>query len=335
MSSKRLPVCLTADIEFEIRGALTYPDRCSPVGAESVWRNVDGKSQGLDPLTEPLAEFGLPATFFIEAMQVAHFGPDSMAAIVNVLKRHPHIDLQLHAHPCWEYLRCPDWRTTVQEIVKNDSMAGRGVAEASAILARAYEYFQQLTEQKPRAFRAGSLRIDGDLLRAQAAVDIPVSSSVGKAYYEPADPALALWSGVVRQGSVTEIPVTSYEVAVPGKSLAKILTITGTPLSTMIRILEHAAANNRGPVVFLTHASEMAADAAGIFEPPRYTALAANQARWRQLCRYLHTHRERFAVLPLGAAAHWAAQAPVSHRPYRGGLADFLAIAIARIRKSV
>jgi hypothetical protein len=80
----------------------------------------------------------------------------------------------------------------------------------------------------------------------------------------------------------------------------------------------------------------MAADVTSIFEPQRYAALSANQERWRQLCRYLHKNRERFTVLPLGAAApHWGGQPSVSHRPYRGGLADFLAITFARLSKGV
>lgn len=336
MPAQSLTVCLTADIEFEIRGALTYPDRCSPVGAESVFRNADGKSQGLAPLVESLAEFGLPATFFIETMQVAHFGIDPMARVIEELRLHPLIDLQLHAHPCWEYLRDPDWRKNVQNILKNDSMAGRGVEAAKSILTQGSAFFRQLTNQAPIAFRAGSLQVDQDLLRAQAEVGIPLSSSVGKAYFNPPDRNLSLWSGITRQHTVTEIPVTSYQVAVPGKSMAKLLTVTGTPLSTMTRILDYAAVHELGPIVFLTHASEMAVDTAGIFEPTRYAPHCSNQERWRSLCRYLHKHRERFTVIPFGPAANfWAEHAPVSHRPYRGGIIDFSALTLSRLTKGV
>lgn len=336
MPSQPLPVCLTADIEFEIRGALTYPDRCSPAGFESVQRENGGRSQGLASLLAPLSEFGLPATFFVEAMQVAHFGTEPMARVVKELKQYPLIDLQLHAHPCWEYLRAPDWRQTVGQVTKNDSMSGRGMAGAARILSLARDYFRQLTGQYPVAFRAGSLRIDGDLLRAQATVGLPLSSSGGKAYFGPEDPALSLWSGVARLDSVTELPVTSYKVGVPGKNLAKILTVTGTPLSTMIRILEHAAKHNQGPVVFLTHASEMAEDAASIFEPPHYLPLRANQERWRELCRYLHENEARFRVLPFGPSiAFWQSLAPVSRNPYRGGMRDLSAIVLSRLIKRV
>jgi hypothetical protein len=269
-------------------------------------------------------------------MQTGHFGLESMAEIVEILRKCPHIDLQLHAHPCWEYLFQPDWRETVNLIAKNDSMAGRGVNSSARILALAANYFRQLIGCPPKAFRAGSLRVDRDLLLAQAEVGIPISSSVGKAYFSPPSSELSIWSGVIRDGEITEIPVTSYQVGLFGKSIAKILTVTGTPLSTMIRVLEHAAANNQGPVVFLTHASEMAADVTNIFEPPRYLALSANQERWQRLCQYLHMNRERFSVRPLGAAAsYWADRLPVSHRPYRGGGADFMAIALARLRRGV
>ncbi|MBL0355174.1 MAG: hypothetical protein WBB96_11890 [Candidatus Dechloromonas phosphoritropha] len=327
---------MTADIEFDIRGALTYPDRCSPAGFESVQRKVGGRSQGLAPLLRPLSEFGLPATFFVEAMQVAHFGTEPMASVVNELKQYPLFDLQLHAHPCWEYLLAPDWRQTVGQVVKNDSLAGRGVGGATRILSLAADYFRHLTGQSPVAFRPGNLRIDGDLLRAQAAVGLPLSSSGGKAYFVPEDPSLSLWSGVARQDSVTEIPVTSYQVGVPWKNLAKLLTVTGTPLSTMIRILEHAAKHNQGPVVFLTHASEMAKDAASIFEPPRYVPLRTNQERWRELCCYLHENAARFRVLPFGpSVAFWQSLAPVSRNPYRGRVRDLSVIALSRLIKRV
>lgn len=336
MPSHPLIVCLTADIEFEIRGALTYPDRCSPVGFESVVRDINGKSQGLAPLVDPLAELGLPATFFIETMQVAHFGTSPMAQVIKELSRHPLIDLQLHAHPCWEYMEDPNWRQIVQKIIKNDSMAGRGVDSAARILSRASDFFHQLTNRTPTVFRSGGLQVDQDLLLAQEKIGIHLSSSVGKAYFNPQAPNLSLWSGIARQNSVTEIPVTSYKVGIPGHSVGKILTVTGTPFSTMIRILEHSFQSETGPLVFLTHASEMAVDAGGIFESARYVPIHSNQERWTRLCRYLHENRDRFLVLPFGSAANfWANQSPVSHPPYRGGIKDFSALTLRRFIRKV
>lgn len=333
---KPITVCLTADIEFEIRGALSYPDRCSPAGAESVFREVRGHSQGLGALLSPLIEFDLPATFFVETMQVAYFGLSPMQRVLRSVDNHELIDVQLHTHPCWDYLSNSNWRQTVTHIAKNDSMAGRGVQGATAVLAKSIDYFLQLTTKKPVAFRAGSLRVDADLFQALADVGLLLSSSVGKGYFEPSDPVLSLWSGVARMPPVTEIPVTSYQIGIAGKFLPKILTITGTPLSNIIRIIEYAARNGRGPIVLLTHASEMASDISTIFEPPSYAPNLANQLRWRELCRYLHDNRERFTVLTLGTSdEHWMRQPAVSHPPYRGRIRDLSMFALRRLVKGI
>lgn len=326
-----LPVCLTADIEFEIRGGLTYPDRCTPVGVDSVFRPHQGINQGLDKLLEPLAHHALPATFFIETLQCLHFGVEPMRRVIDQLKIHGNIDIQLHAHPCWSYLANDDWRQTVGQIKKNDSMSGRGVTGAKEILKTAIDQFQQLTGQAPVAFRSGSLKIDADLIQAQAESGISISSCVGRAYFNPQEPQLSLWAGTARFGPLTEVPVTSYQLGIGSMLRPKLLTITGTPFPTMKRLLENSWQHGVGPIVFLTHASEMAADTTDIYTPPSYSAHAENQQRWSNLCEFLDRNRDRFQVLPLGSALdYWTTLEPASHAPYRGGLRDLASATLSR-----
>lgn len=327
-----LPVCLTADIEFEIRDSLSYPLRCAPVAQQSVLREVNGESEGLRSLLSPLRDHSLPATFFVEVMQSLHFGPEPMQQIISQARIAPLVDFQMHIHPCWGYLASKDWQQTVTHIKKNDSMAGRGVRGSSEVLSRGIELFKNLLGKTPLAFRSGSLKVDLDLLQAQAEVGIPISSCVGVGYSLPNDDQLSLWSGIARIGSVTEIPVTSYEIKMGNRLRPKLLTVTGTPFSLMKRILEDAWKRQAGPVVFLTHASEMAADITDVFTPPLYAPIPRNQLRWRKLCAYLDANRDRYQVLSMGTAAeYWMSLKPVRHQPYQGGISDLCSIGISRI----
>jgi len=329
-----VPVCITADIEFEIRGALGRPATCAPVGEDSMLRTVQGGCGGLEALVRPLVQHSLPATFFVEVMQSLYFGLGPMQRVLERAAASQLIDFQMHLHPCWRYLAEDNWRQTVAAVKdKHDSMAGLGVHGAKEFLSQGIDLFKKLTGKSPVAFRSGSLKVDLDLMRAQAEVGIRLSSCVGHAYSPAADPGLALWSGIERFGAVTEVPVTSYLFTLGRWARPKLLTVTGTTLFTIRRILQDAWERQAGPVVLLTHASEMAVDVEDISSPPRYAAHRENQERWRGLCAYLDANRDRYQVMPLGAAVdYWESRPAVSHFPYRSSVYDLAAFGAGQMR---
>jgi hypothetical protein len=97
----------------------------------------------------------------------------------------------------------------------------------------------------------------------------------------------------------------------------------------MKRILEHAWRRSAGPIVFLTHASEMAVDTTDVYSPPSYSAHRENQRRWSSLCEFLDRNRDRFTVMSMGGARdYWESLPPVSHAPYRGGPYDAAVAAV-------
>lgn len=311
-----LEVCLTADIEFVINGALSAPEQHRPSGAESVFRVVDGREQGLAALLAPLVEFGLPATMFVETLQCIHFGQDPMRRVVERIMATPRMDLQLHVHPCWLNFRSADWAAQVKRKKTNDLMAGRGVANVTPILEEAMSLFQELVGRKPLALRTGSLSVDMDVYAAQARLGVPLASSVGVAVQRPAEPELHLFSGLARRHGVVEVPVTTFK---NWRGRPKLLTLAGNSFHQIQTVLELCRGQGSGPLVILTHASEMA-DSPGLVTPPRFRSLPNNQRRWRNLCRYLATNQDRYAVRSFSQAwASWQAAPEKTFDPVRTG----------------
>ena len=96
---KPIQVCITVDTEFSIGGNFDNP-QLTPVSDPIVLGAVGGKEHGLGFLLDSLAQFALPATFFVEALQTAYFGDEPMGSIARRIADAGH-DVQLHLHPCW------------------------------------------------------------------------------------------------------------------------------------------------------------------------------------------------------------------------------------------
>ena len=330
MKTQRLQVCLTADIEFDVNGALTFPDLHRPCGSDAVFRPIAGKSEGLEPLLQPLQEFRLPATMFVESLQCHHFGLDHMARVVERLRAVPAIDLQLHIHPCWAYFKDPAWQEAVKRVKVDDGMAGRKQA-ARALIEEAKAFFEQLTGMQPLAMRTGGLSVDADVYRAQAAVGIPLASSIGRAIAPSPDPELRAYNGLLHCAGVVEVPVTSFKALGPRGSYDKLLTLTGNSLFQIKRLLRWHHLRQQGPVVVLTHASEMASTP-HLKTPCVFSKEPGAQRRWHALCEYLARNEETFEVLSFAQAwPRWRTQPAAKQAPYNGGLLTPFSQAFSRL----
>src|SRR5947209_7251871 len=107
-SRKPIEVCITIDTEFSIGGNFGNPD-LPPIAAPIVLGPSGGKEHGLGFLLDNFSEFGIRATFFVEALQTAYFGDEPMGGIARRIADAGH-DVQLHLHPCWLY-----YETTAQQ----------------------------------------------------------------------------------------------------------------------------------------------------------------------------------------------------------------------------
>ncbi len=74
----RTRVCITIDTEFSIGGAFFDAAR-RPIAEPLVWRNVDGRSEGLGFMLETLRKNRVRADFFVETVQHCYFKNDPIA----------------------------------------------------------------------------------------------------------------------------------------------------------------------------------------------------------------------------------------------------------------
>ena len=112
--AERLRVVLSADIEFDINGALTYPRTQTPRGVESVFRECVGGDQGLGFLVDTLDRHGLVGSFFVETLAARHFGVESIRHLVDRIGQNGQThEIELHVHPEWQHLGQDDWRDSL------------------------------------------------------------------------------------------------------------------------------------------------------------------------------------------------------------------------------
>lgn len=294
-------VFITIDTEFSIGGAFSDPIHNRPVGAQSVLCEIDGKSQGLSFLLDTFATFGVVATFFVEALNIHYFGDPPMRDLALRIKAAGH-DVQLHLHPVWTYFKDPNWMTRLKSAPPHDPMYGRTLDELNQFLADGLASFERWGLERPVALRTGGLMVDRTVYQAMEATGIRVGSNVGLAVYWPDDPALHLFSGIHRIGSVVEACVTTYADLALGKyAHYKTLTITGSSWREIKTLLLRAHRSQVKSIVILTHPFEYvkykSVDFSGLF--PNWV----NQRRLIRLCEFLQDHSDWFEVTTMAQLA--------------------------------
>src|SRR5712691_3103651 len=121
---KPIEVCITIDTEFSIGGNFANPE-LPPIAEPIVLGTTGGKEHGLGFLLDSFAEFGVRATFFVEALQTVYFGDEPMGRIARRIAEAGH-DVQLHLHPGWLYF---EDGPRPGKADRNDSCADRTDAE--------------------------------------------------------------------------------------------------------------------------------------------------------------------------------------------------------------
>jgi peptidoglycan/xylan/chitin deacetylase (PgdA/CDA1 family) len=292
-------VCITIDTEFSIGGAFDDPDLL-PVSDPAVRCTVAGKDHGLGFLLDLFARAGVKATFFVEALNAAYYGPDRMGRYARQIAAAGH-DVQLHVHPCWLHLGHADWKSRCADGPFNDSCSGRSLEEMRIILGYGLQVFEQWGLPRPIAVRTGNLQIDRTVHRVMAELGLKLSSSVGLAYWRPEE-ALHLYGGTCRVGRVMEVPVLSFG-GYPGERL---LTVTGTGPAEARAVLRRARGLGISPIVLLTHPFEFAKVADRQYG--RLTPNRINQGRLEAFVRFVMDNPQDFAFTVFAAAAdRWAA----------------------------
>lgn len=297
-------ILLTIDVEFHIAGAVTYPGRYAPLADAPVHGRIDGRSHGLGFILETLGRHGLPATFFVEALNTRYFGDGPMAAICRQIAAAGH-DIQLHLHPVWTIFD-GGARTGA---VANDACAGRSHADMLDLLRQGLGSFARWGLAPPVALRTGGLSADRTVYGAMAEAGLDIASNINVAIRPPADPSLHLLSGRHRIGGVLEVPVTSFsDWRLPGQVHFRPLQISacsGTELRAALWAARRAGVET---VVLLTHSFEFFKRDG--FRFTRLRPNRVNQARLEGLCRFVAAHPRDFVALDFARAARsWRARA--------------------------
>lgn len=296
-ADRRTEILLTVDVEFSIAGALTHPGIHAPLWDEPVHGRVDGRSEGLGFVLETLAASGLPATFFVEALNHRYFGDAPMASVCRQVAAAGQ-DIQLHLHPVWTCFE--GGRRAVGAV--DDDCAGRGQAAMEALLREGMASFARWGVAPPVALRTGGLSVDGAVHAAMRAVGMRLSSSVGVAIAMPGEPALRLATGRRRFGDVIEAPVTCFaDWRLPGRRHLRPLQVSACSAREATCVLDAARRAGIGTLVLLTHPFEyVKADG---FRYARMRPNRVNQERLRAICAHVAAHPGAFEAIDFATAA--------------------------------
>lgn len=299
-------VLLTVDLEFDVNGFISQPEKRRPAGVISVRRPRGKMSHGLERILETAERHQIPITFFVEVFNAHYFGLDEMGGVVEEIRESGLHDIQLHTHPIW---RLVGGKSAPEQVIhdRQDRCAQR--PDSVQLMAEAVELFRQLTGDKPIAFRPGSFNVDRNLLRAAAAAGIKVTSacSLGN---PSVDTELHLGGGIHHIDGIIEAPITAFrESTMLFGERFRSATVCGNAMPMLKDVLVgRKAGGPRGPVVLLTHASEFSARR---FLPDRFDYVPNNivSRRFASLCRFIDGNRD--SLTPTTFSAAWRSWKPL------------------------
>ena len=294
-SGRVTEVCITIDTEFSIGGNFDNPE-LFPIAEPVVLGTVNGKEHGLAFLLNSFREYGVRATFFVEALQTAYFGDEPMGGIARRIADEGQ-DVQLHLHPCWLHYE-PAAQGALNG-TKNDSCAGRSDAELDRFFQSGLAAFRRWGLPRPVAVRAGNFQVDANFYRGAARSGLTLSSSVALPVYRPSDEPLVLVGSRCRIEQVLEFPVCYYSYPLGLNKRLRPLAITSSSSTEILSALWQAHEYGISPVIILTHPQEYIKRM-----DSRYATLRrnrVNQTRLKTVLQFLRQHGDEFVTVPIYA----------------------------------
>lgn len=250
MSKKKLNICLTFDVEFGINKAFINTNR-KPLSRELFEVSTSAGVIGFNSILSEMNKHCAKGTFFVETLNRHYYSDDIMGKYAKELSVQGH-DVQMHAHPCWEYFSEPDWESSLP-VWPEDNFNNYSNENIIKSLNYGVEAFDKWGISRPISFRAGNLAASSHLYPALLKCGFKYASNVGLPYYSPQEKELQLINESKEISGVWEHPVTSF-LSMGCRS--KILTITGTSFYEMKQILARCYEQGIDNVVILTHVHE-------------------------------------------------------------------------------
>ena len=299
-------VILTVDTEPSIAGAMEDPARFPPLLDEPVWGEVNGCSEALGFVTRTLAQYDLKATFFVETVQVRHFGPQVMQRYTDHLLENEQ-DVQLHIHPVWQNLSHPP----PADRRYNDDSGALDEAELLTLIEDGCNQIQAWTGARPVAMRTGNFSATLAVYRAMAQAGVKLSSNICIANATYPEASLCHAGGAHMIEGVQELPAGCFIDPGPvGKGRYRAVQITACSTAELFHLLNQCHKQSVDTLILVTHPFEFIKKA-----DFRYNSLRPNrlvQGRLESLCNFLSQHPDRFQVSTFGALAQ---QMPLASEP--------------------
>lgn len=288
----RTRVLITVDTEHSIGGAFQNP-ALKPVGnAKRVYGKIGDLCFGIPLIMDIAEEHSLKVVFFVEVLNKYYFGEDATHEVCNLIMHRGH-EVQLHLHPNYLNFREP----SPQARIYKDNLYGYTANQQVALIAEGKALLQKYGIRNPAAFRAGNYGFNRHTLAALKQNGFLYDSSYNRCFLQPTQEldGLIINDAYMIDG-ICEMPITNFLERIPlGPLRPKPLDINGVSTQELIRTLEWALESGwpRHITVILHSFS---------FIEPRdmqYSQMKPRThviKRFRNLCRYLADHRDKFKV---------------------------------------
>jgi hypothetical protein len=291
-------VYITVDTECSLGGAWENPRR-KPVGAgPAVLGRIGSHFYGIPLIMDILEEHGLRGTFFTEVLVRDLLSDSELAEAYAPIRQRGH-DAQLHLHPVFYY-----YHQVSQGLLRRgdlpprmDLIGGLPFDTQVELLKKGCSIFQEIFGSMPSAFRAGCYGASMSTLDALGKVGIPYDSSFNAAYLDdsclmgPREATNTPW----RNGSVWEIPVTTFETGAGSMRGLKPLEVSAVSLRELQGVLGQAERLGQGTAIVMLHSFAFLKRADVQFQKMRPDHLVIR--RFRKFCNFLERNKDRFRVM--------------------------------------
>jgi hypothetical protein len=314
-------VYITIDTECSLGGAWENPD-WKPVGPDrAVLGRIGSQLYGIPLIMDILEEYNLRGTFFCEVLVRDLLGESELKQAYAPILQRGH-DAQLHLHPVFHYYHLVTQGRMRREDLppRMDLIGGLPFDIQIELLKKGSSIFREIFGSMPTAFRAGCYGASMSTLSALEKVGITYDSSFNAAYLAdsclmgPRKPTNVPW----RNGSVWEIPVTTFETGAGSMRGLKPLEVSAVSLWELQEVLEQAERLGQGTATVMLHSFAFLKRADVQFRKMRPDRLVIR--RFRKFCNFLDRNKARFPVLTFSQITKPAENPPNTPLPRMGVL---------------
>jgi hypothetical protein len=296
-----LPVFLTVDTEAWPRRGTAWPNTGRGELARDILGATSRGEYGLRYQLSRFKEYGLRASYFVEALSIGVMGAMPIQEIIDTIQDHDQ-RVELHAHSEWlPYIPnspCPDF--------EGQHFDQLPLEHQRRVIERSLEYFAQCGVDHVHAFRAGNFTANRDTLQALGTFGVKYDSSLNITYTRGGFGRLELTYPTAMRG-ICEVPVSWFVDGFRRRRPAHLAACSALELS---EALLQAWQAEWPALVIVMHSFDLLSGA-------RTAADDTMLLRFEELCRFLAAHPDKFRtvtfadVVPADVLRAWRCRRPL------------------------